>query len=924
MSSLVTAAAPFCLRNAVTTIFVNDVSLEALFDTGSAESYISADVVRKHNWKVFGSRNVITMASTNFCSQTLGHIFASVILNNSSYHNVKLSLLPNLCADILLGHDFLNRHQKLEISFSGQRPPLSVCTLSPARIESPSLFQNLLSNCKPIATKSRCHSSFDEEFIRAEIHKLLNDNIVEPSTSPWRAQVLVTSNERHRKRMVVDYSQTINRFTCLDAYPLPRLDRLIEKISRYAVYSTFDLRSAYHQVSISPTDRPYTAFEAAGGLYQFCRIPLGVTNGVACFQRAIDKLIQDTDLKDTYAYIDNVTVCGLSKKDHDQNVQRFLDVTKNYGITLNSEKSVIGVDEISLLGYTISQGKIRPDSDRLKPLQDLLPPTNVKEQQRVIGMFAYYSPWIFKFSDKIHSLTHNTTFPIPESARQCFENLKEEISKAIVVTVDHTKPLVVETDASDVAIAASLSQNGRPVAFFSRSLSAPERRHSAIEKEACAIVEAIRKWRHYLLNNHFKLITDQRSVAFMYDTTHHGKIKNDKIQRWRVELSPFSYDVVYRPGCLNRVADTLSRPCGSIQNNISLKDLHSSLCHPGVTRLYHFVRSKNLPFSLADVKNTVSSCKICAEAKPRFYRPPFAHLVKATQPFERLSIDFKGPLPSSTRNRYLFTIIDEYSRFPFAFACPDMKSTTVIQCFIQLFSLFGMPSFIHSDRGSSFMSEEVRNFLLSKNIASSRTTPYNPQANGQVERLNGTLWKAITLKLADKCLPIERWEDVLLDALHSIRSLLCTATNATPHERLFKYERKSTNGISLPSWLLAADNVLLKRSVRSSKYDPVVEEVELLECNPHYAYIRLPSGREETVSLRQLAPIPNPDTHISTDSGFDHTLPHSAVNETPQETVNPADDSTIPDVAVTPDAQSHPLITSQQRTRPYFLRNREA
>ena len=248
----------------------------------------------------------------------------------------------------------MNRRQKLEISCSGQRPPLSVCTLSPARIESPSLFKNLLPYYKPVATKSRCHSNIDEEFIRAEVRKLLDDNIIEPSTSPWRAQVLVTSNDRHKKRMVVDYSQTINRFTCLDAYPLPRLDRLIEKVSRYSIYSTFDLRSAYHQVSINKEDRPYTAFEAAGGLYQFCRIPFGVTNGVACFQRSIDTLIQNSGLTDTYAYIDNVTVCGLNKQDHDRNVKRFLDVTKSYGITLNSDKSVIGVDEISLLGYTIS------------------------------------------------------------------------------------------------------------------------------------------------------------------------------------------------------------------------------------------------------------------------------------------------------------------------------------------------------------------------------------------------------------------------------------------------------------------------------------------------------------------------------------------------------------------------------------------
>ena len=189
------------------------------------------------------------------------------------------------------------------------------------------------------------------------------------------------------------------------------------------------------------------------------------------------------------------------------------------------------------------------------------------------------------------------------------------------------------------------------------------------------------------------------------------------------------------------------------------------------------------------------------------------------------------------------------------------------------------------------------------------------------------------MKLADNGLPIERWETVLLDALHSIRSLLCTATNATPHERLFSFERKSTNGISLPSWLLAADSVLLKRSVRNSKYDPVVEEVKLLECNPHYAYVRLPSGREETVSIRQLAPFPSSDTAISEDtpngSGFNQTLPQPTANETPPEAVNLVDDPDVPSVTTAPDATSsdpihHPLIISQQRTRPYLLRNREA
>jgi transposase InsO family protein len=145
--------------------------------------------------------------------------------------------------------------------------------------------------------------------------------------------------------------------------------------------------------------------------------------------------------------------------------------------------------------------------------------------------------------------------------------------------------------------------------------------------------------------------------------------------------------------------------------------------------------------------------------------------------------------------------------------------------------LFGMPAFIHSDRGSSFMSAEVSRFLLEKGVARSHTTAYNPQGNGQVERLNNTLWKAICLALKTHGLPSTHWEVVLHESLHSLRSLLCTATNCTPHERLFQYARRSTNGISLPSWLTYPGLVLLKRFDRSSKYDPLVEEVQPTLCS---------------------------------------------------------------------------------------------
>lgn len=313
---------------------------------------------------------------------------------------------------------------------------------------------------------------------------------------------------------------------------------------------------------------------------------------------------------------------------------------------------------------------------------------------------------------------------------------------------------------------------------------------------------------------------------------------------------------MYRPGKHNIAADTLSRAyCGATVNHAKLSELHIQLCHPGVTRLAHFVRVRNLPYSVDDVRRVCAECSQCARLKPRFYKPVQTTLIKATQPFERLSMDFKGPIPSSSKNRYMLTIVDEYSRFPFAFPCQNMNAETVIHCLLQVFSIFGTPSYIHSDRGSSFMSKELREFFNNMGIATSRTTPYNPQGNGQCERYNAIIWKNVTLALASKGLQEHQWESVLLDALHSCRSLLCTATNATPHERLFSYHRRSPSGHSLPTWLSVPGIVLLRRHIRNSKYDPLVDEVELIEANPQYAHVRYNDGRESTVSTRHLAPI---------------------------------------------------------------------
>ncbi|KRX75500.1 Pro-Pol polyprotein [Trichinella sp. T6] len=304
--------------------------------------------------------------------------------------------------------------------------------------------------------------------------------------------------------------------------------------------------------------------------------------------------------------------------------------------------------------------------------------------------------------------------------------------------------------------------------------------------------------------------------------------------RWKIELSCYDFDIIHRPGKDNVTPDALSRTfciMASHDHCRHLQQLHDKLCHPGITRPYHFVRSKNLPYSIQE----------------------------ATQPFERLNIDFKGPLPGHQNQRYMFIVVDEYSRFPFAFPCADVSAASAEKCLVELYSLFGVPSYVHSDLGSAFASDEFRRFLLSKGIACSRTTPYNPQGNAQAERYTGTVWKIILLALKSQGLLTGQWPAVLPNALHAVRSLLCTSTNATPHERFLAFSRRSTSGRSIPAWLLDSKSALLKKHVRNSKTDPLVEEVLLLEVNPTNAYVRFPDGQGSSVSTRHLAPAGSSD-----------------------------------------------------------------
>ena len=260
----------------------NDVSLAAIktmIDSGSELSFMSDKVANRLKLYVIPIKKQVTLADPSHSTEVVGEVVTDIMINNKTYIGQVIYVLKKLFVDVILGKDFMKKHKSVTFNFQGTELPLtleqrSTCAMTAMEVDPPPLFSNLTPDVKPIVCKTRKYSKDDLKFIANEKDKLLKEGVIEPSTSPWRAQPLVVpETDSHRKRLTIDYSRTINKFTELDAYPFPNVDEMVREISSYKYYSTYDLKSAYHQIKICKEDRKYTAFEANGKLFQFTRTP---------------------------------------------------------------------------------------------------------------------------------------------------------------------------------------------------------------------------------------------------------------------------------------------------------------------------------------------------------------------------------------------------------------------------------------------------------------------------------------------------------------------------------------------------------------------------------------------------------------------------------------------------------------------------
>lgn len=433
---------------------------------------------------------------------------------------------------------------------------------------------------KPIKQRYFPVSPKIQEIFNEELDKLLEEGVVEPSTSGWSSPAWIVKRNGKR-RFIVDL-RAVNAVTVPDAYPLPYINQALDRLRDARYISTIDVKSAFFQVPLAKESRPKTAFTVPGrGLFQFTCTPQGARNSPATWQRLIDATLRPDLDPYLFAYLDDIIIVTQTFEKHLKVVDSALKRLYEAGITVNQEKSQFCRPALKYLGYVIDERGLRVDPEKILAVLNIPAPKTVREIRKFLGIASWYRRFVPNFATRTEPLTRmlrkKEAFCWTEEANEAFNDLKGCLVEAPILSCpDFTVPFQVQTDASGYGLGAVLYQligeEERVIAFASRSLTSSERKFTATERECLAVLWAIEKWRPYLEGYHFTVHTDHSCLLWL----HKLKDPQGRLGRWVLRLQQYDYNVIHRKGKDNTVADFLSRtpyePCSLIQLTQPIRD----------------------------------------------------------------------------------------------------------------------------------------------------------------------------------------------------------------------------------------------------------------------------------------------------------------------------------------------------------------
>ena len=405
------------------------------------------------------------------------------------------------------------------------------------------------------------------EEIARKIQELLDKGLIRKSLSPCAVPSVLAPKKDGKWRLCTD-SRAINRITIRYRFPIPRIEDLLDCLGGASYFSKIDLKSGYHQIRIREGDEWKTAFKTNEGLYEWLVMPFGLSNAPSTFMRLMNEVLHDFIGKFVVVYLDDILVYSRNKEEHLQHLKMVFQRLQEQKLKINLEKCDFLKQELVYLGFVISKGELKMDPSKVEAIINWPTPTAIGEVRSFHGLATFYRKFIKNFSNICAPILDTikgggkTKFEWNNAANKSFEELKQKVAKyPILVLPDFNKVFTVECDASGFAIGVVLSQEDRPVAFFSEKLNEAKKKYSSYDLELYAMVQALKKWRHYLLPKEFIVYTDNHALSFL-----NGQEKlNHRHMKWVESLQAYTFTIKHKKGQANKVADALSRRVLTVQ-----------------------------------------------------------------------------------------------------------------------------------------------------------------------------------------------------------------------------------------------------------------------------------------------------------------------------------------------------------------------
>ncbi|XP_041435047.1 uncharacterized protein K02A2.6-like [Xenopus laevis] len=428
------------------------------------------------------------------------------------------------------------------------------------------------SGAKPIFHKPRPLPYALKEPVEKELERMEHYGIVSRvKHSSWAAPIVVVPKKDKTIRLCGDYKVTVNRCIEPEPYPLPNVEDLFATLAGGKYFSKIDLSNAYQQLELDPDSKTFLTINTHKGLFQYQRLPFGVSTAPAIFQHAMDQILQGID--HVVCFLDDILITGSSVEEHLALLDKVLSKLKASGVRVKLSKCHFLQESVEYLGYRIDAQGLHPTETKLTAIVNAPSPSNVSELRSFLGLLNYYGRFLPNLStllQPLHELLQkDTKWVWSAQCEKAFQDAKQRLTNSKwLAHYDPSKPLRLACDASPYGVGAVISHilpNGEehPIAFASRTLTQTERNYAQIEREALSIIFGIKKFHKYLYGRKFSLVTDHKPLlAILGPKSAIPTLAALRMQRWALLLLAYDYDIVYRRSQDHGNADALSRlPC---------------------------------------------------------------------------------------------------------------------------------------------------------------------------------------------------------------------------------------------------------------------------------------------------------------------------------------------------------------------------